>query len=107
LFGGRSVRVVEGGGAFEDYGDSIIPAPVFSRMVAGFFDLDAQDAPALDLFFQDRQVVLLEKLDELVRLAPFLLVLILPDVWLILPRLLGERLRRRDEPGGQRQCDRR
>src|SRR5262245_24229629 len=56
LFGAWSVRIVEGGGALENYGDAIIPAPVLGRVVAGLFDLDAHDAAGLGLFLQDRQV---------------------------------------------------
>ena len=74
---------MEGSGAFEDDGDAKVPSAIFGCMVLWLFNLDAQDTARFDLFFEHRQMVLFEKLQEFVGVAPFGFVIILNDIGLI------------------------
>src|SRR5262249_31851293 len=78
-----AARIVKSRGAFEDNRDAEIPAAIFGRVITGFFDLHTQDATRFDLLLQDRQMILFEKLQELIGITPFGFVIVLDYVWLV------------------------
>src|SRR5262245_16253682 len=76
--------LVKSCGTLEYYRDTKIPPAVFGRMVARLFDLNARDAPCLDLFFQDRKVILFKQLHKFVGKSPTCFVVVFDNVRLIL-----------------------
>src|SRR5215472_9389348 len=88
----------------EDNGHTIVPAPVFGGVVAGLVHPDFQHPSHLDFFPQQRIVVLLEQSQELVRMSPPGLVVILDDERLIrsATEVLGGEHGRRNEQHRER-----
>src|ERR1044071_3014263 len=79
-----AARISGHGGVFEHYSHAIIPATFFGRVIARSLGADFEYAPALDLLFEHRIMVLLEQANEFVGVSPFRFVVILDDKGLIL-----------------------
>src|SRR5215472_1052630 len=67
----------------EDDRDAIVPTPVFRGVVPRLSSVQLENSPQFHLLLQDRVVILLEEGYEFVRMAPFRLVVILNNEWLL------------------------
>ena len=64
-------------GVLEDDGDAVVPAAVLCCVIAGLIHPNLCDPAHFHFFLQDGIVVLLEKLEKLVGIAPLGLVVVL------------------------------
>src|SRR5262249_53674420 len=70
----------------EDDRGAVVPTAVFGGMVARCGCENLQDAAHFNLFLEDGIVVLFEQGDELVRVSPFRLVVVLHHKWAVVGR---------------------